>query len=110
MTARAVNEATFEQEVLNNDKAVLVDFWAEWCGPCRMVSPILDQIATEHAEKLDIVKLNVYVTDAAYRPAVVAARNRHFKEGRYPASTYLVVTALAVPQLLVEIEAVAMIE
>jgi thioredoxin 1 len=59
MTARAVTEATFEQEVLNNDKAVLVDFWAEWCGPCRMVSPILDQIATEHSEKLDIVKLNV---------------------------------------------------
>jgi enamine deaminase RidA (YjgF/YER057c/UK114 family) len=58
----------------------------------------------------DIVKLNVYVTDAAYRPAVVAARNRHFKEGRYPASTYVVVTALAVPQLLVEIEAVAMVE
>ena len=59
MTARAVTEATFEQEVLKNDKAVLVDFWAEWCGPCRMVSPILDQIATEHSEKLDIVKLNV---------------------------------------------------
>ena len=59
MTARTVNEATWEQEVLNNEKAVLVDFWAEWCGPCRMVSPILDQIATEHAEKLDIVKLNV---------------------------------------------------
>ncbi|QAY72627.1 thioredoxin [Agromyces protaetiae] len=59
MTARAVTEATFEQEVLQNDKAVLVDFWAEWCGPCRMVSPILDQIAAEHADKLDIVKLNV---------------------------------------------------
>jgi thioredoxin 1 len=59
MTARAVTEATFEQEVLKNDKAVLVDFWAEWCGPCRAVSPILDQIATEHSEKLDIVKLNV---------------------------------------------------
>ncbi|HEY8152708.1 MAG TPA: RidA family protein [Myxococcota bacterium] len=57
----------------------------------------------------DIVKLNVYVTDAAYRPAVVAARQRHFQEGRYPASTYVVVTALAIPQLLVEIEAVAMI-
>ncbi|WP_308798041.1 thioredoxin [Agromyces silvae] len=59
MTARAVTEATFEQEVLKNDKPVVVDFWAEWCGPCRAVSPILDQIATEHAEKLDIVKLNV---------------------------------------------------
>ncbi len=59
MTARAVTEATFEQEVLNNDKPVLVDFWAEWCGPCRAVTPILDQIAPEHADKLDIVKLNV---------------------------------------------------
>ncbi|HEY9425436.1 MAG TPA: thioredoxin [Microterricola sp.] len=59
MTARAVTEATFEAEVLNNEKTVLVDFWAEWCGPCRAVSPILDQIATEHSEKLDIVKVNV---------------------------------------------------
>jgi thioredoxin 1 len=59
MTARAVTEDTFEQEVLKNDRAVLVDFWAEWCGPCRAVSPILDQIATEHSDKLDIVKLNV---------------------------------------------------
>jgi thioredoxin 1 len=59
MTARAVTEATFEQEVLKNEKTDVVDFWAEWCGPCRAVSPILDQIATEHSEKLDIVKLNV---------------------------------------------------
>ena len=59
MTARAVTEATFEQEVLNNEKAVLVDFWAEWCGPCRAVGPILDQIAAEHADKIEIVKLNV---------------------------------------------------
>jgi thioredoxin 1 len=59
MTARAVTDATFDQEVINNDKTVLVDFWAEWCGPCRAVSPILDQIAHEHSDKLDIVKLNV---------------------------------------------------
>lgn len=59
MTARAVTEATFEAEVLNNEKTVLVDFWAEWCGPCRAVSPILDQIASEHSEKIDIVKVNV---------------------------------------------------
>jgi thioredoxin 1 len=59
MTARAVTDATFDQEVINNSKTVLVDFWAEWCGPCRAVSPILDQIATENSDKLDIVKLNV---------------------------------------------------
>ena len=57
----------------------------------------------------DVVKITIYVTDPAYRPAVAAARQRHFKEGEYPASTYVVVSALAVPQLLVEIEAVAMI-
>ncbi len=59
MSARAVTDATFDQEVINNEKTVLVDFWAEWCGPCRAVSPILDQIASENADKLDIVKLNV---------------------------------------------------
>lgn len=57
----------------------------------------------------DIVKITVFVTDPSYRPAVAAARQKHFTEGQYPASTYLVVSALAVPQLLVEIEAVAMI-
>ncbi len=57
----------------------------------------------------DIVKITIYTTDAAHRRPIAAARQRHFKEGAYPASTYLVVSALAVPQLLVEIEAVAMI-
>ena len=59
MTARSVTEANFDQEVINNEKTVLVDFWAEWCGPCRAVSPILDQIAAENSDKLVIVKLNV---------------------------------------------------
>ncbi|KQR51109.1 MULTISPECIES: thioredoxin [Leifsonia] len=57
--ARSVTDATFEQDVLNSGKTVLVDFWAEWCGPCRAVGPILDQIAAEHADKIEIVKLNV---------------------------------------------------
>ncbi|PJJ65307.1 thioredoxin [Compostimonas suwonensis] len=58
-TARSVTDADFEQEVLKSDKTILVDFWAEWCGPCRAVSPILDQIGAEHADKIEIVKLNV---------------------------------------------------
>jgi enamine deaminase RidA (YjgF/YER057c/UK114 family) len=58
----------------------------------------------------DIVKLTIFVTDPAFRPAIVGARQRHFATGAYPASTYLVVSALAVPQLLVEVEAVAMID
>lgn len=58
-SAKAVTDASFEQDVLNSGKTVLVDFWAEWCGPCRAVGPILDQIAAEHADKIDIVKLNV---------------------------------------------------
>lgn len=57
--ARAVTDASFEQDVLANEKTVLVDFWAEWCGPCRAVGPILDQIAAEHSDKIEIVKLNV---------------------------------------------------
>ena len=54
-----VTDATFEAEVLNSDKTILVDFWAEWCGPCRAVGPILDQIGSENADKITIVKLNV---------------------------------------------------
>lgn len=51
--------ASFTQDVINSEKIVLVDFWAEWCGPCRMVSPILDEIGEEYADKLEIVKVNV---------------------------------------------------
>jgi thioredoxin 1 len=59
MSAKNVTTASFQADVLDNPKPVMVDFWAEWCGPCRMVSPILDEIATEYAEKIDIVKVNV---------------------------------------------------
>jgi thioredoxin 1 len=57
--ARDVTDHNFATEVLASEKPIMVDFWAEWCGPCRAVSPILDQIASEHADKIDVVKLNV---------------------------------------------------
>ena len=53
-----VTDANFEAEVLQADKPVLVDFWAPWCGPCRMVSPIVDEIGEENADKLKVVKVN----------------------------------------------------
>jgi thioredoxin 1 len=55
----AVTESSFEQEVIQSDKPVIVDFWAEWCGPCHAVSPVLDKIADERSEELRLVKVNI---------------------------------------------------
>src|SRR3978361_2408670 len=57
--AKTVTDSSFDADVLNSEDTIMVDFWAEWCGPCRAVSPILDQIAEEHSDKIKIVKLNV---------------------------------------------------
>ena len=54
-----LSDATFEQDVLKSTTPVLVDYWAEWCGPCKMIAPLLDEIATEFAGKLVVAKLNI---------------------------------------------------
>jgi len=54
-----VSDATFESDVLKSDKPVLVDYWAEWCGPCKMIAPILDEVAGSYGDKLQVAKMNV---------------------------------------------------
>lgn len=54
-----INESNFDNEVLNSEKPVLVDFWAPWCGPCKMVSPVIEELASENGDKIKVCKINV---------------------------------------------------
>jgi thioredoxin 1 len=62
-----VTDATFRDDVLASDKTVLVDFWAEWCGPCKMVAPVLDEIAGENKDKITVAKLDIDRNPSAAR-------------------------------------------
>ncbi|GAA4567169.1 hypothetical protein GCM10023193_45670 [Planotetraspora kaengkrachanensis] len=79
--AITVTDDSFETLVLAADSPVVVDFWAVWCGPCRMVSPILDEIAAEHADKLTVAKLNV---DENPKTAARYKRHGHPNHRRIP--------------------------
>jgi thioredoxin 1 len=59
MATKAVTDLSFKDDVINSDKPVLVDFWAEWCGPCKMIGPALEEISEELADKVVIAKINI---------------------------------------------------
>jgi len=76
-----VSDASFEQDVLKADKPVLLDFWAEWCGPCKMIGPILEELSVEYGDRIQIAKMNVDENQGI--PEYSGYSNPHFVQKRY---------------------------
>jgi thioredoxin len=88
MATTTVTDASFHADVIGSDKPVLVDFWAEWCGPCRMVAPALEEISRELGERLTVVKLNIDDNpDAPARYGVRGIPTMILFKGGEPAAT-----------------------
>ena len=87
---KAVTDSSFQHEVLESDQPVLVDYWAEWCGPCRMIGPVVDQSATEHAGRIRVAKLNVDENPgAASRYGVRSIPTLMLFKGGHPVATHV---------------------
>ena len=87
---KAVTDQSFQHEVLESDQPVLVDYWAEWCGPCRMIGPVVDQSATEHAGRIRVAKLNVDENPAAAsRYGVRSIPTLMLFKGGHPVATHV---------------------
>ncbi len=91
--AKEITDANL-QEVLNNEQIVVIDFWAEWCGPCRMISPIIDELAEEYADKVYIGKVNVDENDDVVEkygirniPTILFIKNREIVDKKVGASS-----------------------
>jgi thioredoxin 1 len=86
--ATAVKTDNFDQEVLQSEKPVIVDFWAEWCGPCHAVSPVLDRIAEERGDELKLVKVNIdEEPELAQRYGIISIPTMMLFRGGEPAAT-----------------------